>query len=297
MPFFSIILPTYNRPEQLKRALKSVLNQTFEDYEVLVINNGDVRIDQDLSDKRIRYYDEEKKGANYARNKGISLSTSSFICFLDDDDEYFPNHLEALHQLIEKNEFKVALYKTFARIEDKDGKYRDQNDPLKQTSMHNLHYIFLYPLYMNCVCIHKEILKKEIFEPTVKVAQDYDLWIRILVDHAFFISPIVTTIYHYSIHSTSRASKNKYYNYINLYSGYFKDPLYGKNIPTSVKRDRIFKYYFWLMCEFKNELSFTEYISAIGKLIYYHPTIIIEKRLYAIFLKGTQQSANSVVAA
>lgn len=285
MPFFSIVIPTFNRPEQLQRALNSILKQSFTDYEVLVINNAETAVKLSLEDNRIFFYDEVKKGANSARNKGIALSKAEFICFLDDDDEYLPNHLEVLHKLIVENNSKIAFYKTYARREDKNGKLFDQDDPLKPSTMHNLEYIFRYPLYMNCVCIHKNLLEHDVFNPDIKVAQDYDLWIRILAKCEFFISPVVTNIYHYSGQSTSQPSKEKYYDYIKLYSSYFKNMTYRKFIPKKIRRDRIFKYYFWIMCGYKKELLLKEYIMVLINIIYYKPNIIFERTIYALLLK------------
>ncbi len=284
-PFFSIIIPTFNRPIDLKRAISSVLKQTYTNYEIIIIDNGTITVENTYLTDKIIVTKEKKIGGNFARNTGINLAKGLYVCFLDDDDEYLPNHLQVLHNLIVENNFKVGLYKSFAKIETKTHSFIEQNDPIKPLEMHKLHYISKYPTYMNCVCIHKDIFKKHLFNTQVKVAQDFDLWIRIVADFDFYISPIITNIYHFSPQSTSTPSKEKYYNYINLYNGYFKNPYYGKFIPKKIQRDRIFKYYFWLLCEFKKELTFNEYISALYNVIYYNPRIIFEKKIFAILLK------------
>ncbi len=286
MPFFSIILPTYNRPSELKRAVSSVLNQCFSDFELLIINNGDSLVIGDFKDARIRFITEEKKGANYARNKGIENAKGTFICFLDDDDEYLPNHLEVMRNLITENNSEVGFYRTFAKREIKPGVYVDQKDPLKPANMHNLHYSFLYPIYMNSVCIHKDILKQQRFNPEVKVAQDYDLWIRIMAEHKLFITDTITTVYHLSGDSISKPSKEKYYYYIKLFKSYFDNPKYGKLLPKSLKSDRIFKYYYWIFCEYKKDLGFFEFINIISKIIFYKPVMLLNKELYATILKS-----------
>lgn len=284
-PFFSIIIPTYERPIELERAIHSVLAQSYTDFEVIVVNNSERTIELKLEDERVTYIQEIQKGANYARNKGIANSVADFICFLDDDDEYLPNHLQVLFDLIKSNQQKEALYKTYARIEKADGTLFDQHDPIKPIEMNNLQYIFLYPIYMNCVCIHKNILKNYLFDPKVKVAQDYDLWIRILAKVELIIAPIVTNIYHFTQGSTSKATKEKYYNYIELYSKYFNDPFYGKLIPETVKKERLFKYYFWLLCEFKKELQLKEKLIVLKRIILYKPKILFETTLYGVLLK------------
>lgn len=285
-PFFSIIIPTYNRPVELKRAVESAIRQTFTNYEIIIVDNGTIEFKNNYQSDKITVVKEEREGGNYARNKGIQLAKGSFICFLDDDDEYLPNHLQSLFDLIQHNNSRIGLYKTYSRVEVLPGIFQDQQDPLKPIDMNNLHYIITYPMYMNTVCIHKDIFKKHVFNPEVKVAQDYDLWIRILAECDFFISPIITTIYYYSPQSTSRKSKQeKYYNYIDLYNKHFKNSRYGRYFPLKIKRDRIFKYYFWMLSEFKQEMKLSELIKVLFNLMCYNPKIMFQKKLYHILLK------------
>ena len=285
MLLFSIVLPTYNRPEELNRAINSVLCQSFQDFELLVINNGDIPVNTIVKSDKIRFFTETKKGANYARNKGIDEAQGTFICFLDDDDEYLPNHLEVMHNLITKNNFEIGFYRTFARREITQGVYADQKDPLKPENMSNLHYSFQYPVYMNSVCIHKDILKQQRFNPEIKVAQDYDLWIRIMADYKLFITDTITSVYHLSADSISKPSKEKYYYYIKLFKSYFSNPKYGDLIPKKIKSDRIFKYYYWIFCEYKKDLSFKEFLNVVSNMIFYKPGMLLDKNLYSRLLK------------
>jgi len=110
-PEVSIIIPTYKRPAILKRALKSVLNQSYTNFELIVIND-DLHCDnrlrfliKDLGDSRIKYYRNNRtKGANGARNTGILKSKGNYICFLDDDDEWFPEKIEIQLQKLQSLE-------------------------------------------------------------------------------------------------------------------------------------------------------------------------------------------------
>ncbi|MGD0976845.1 MAG: glycosyltransferase [Minisyncoccia bacterium] len=95
----SIIIPTHNRPELLKKAIVSVLGQTFEDFEVVVVDDGlEKRADKiikEFNDSRIKYIQhQEEKGGSAARNTGIKAASGKFIAFLDDDDEWLPEKLE-----------------------------------------------------------------------------------------------------------------------------------------------------------------------------------------------------------
>ncbi len=100
MPKVSVIIPTFNRPELLLRAARSVLAQTFQDFEVIVVDDGDkVRAEDivhELNDDRIRYIKNEppKRGGGATRNVGIKASTGEYIAFLDDDDAWLPEKLK-----------------------------------------------------------------------------------------------------------------------------------------------------------------------------------------------------------
>lgn len=97
----SVIVPTYKRINILKRAIRSVINQTYNDFELLIINddinNDKIVIDaiNEFNDNRIRFFNNNRtKGANGARNTGILNTKGEFIAFLDDDDEWLENKLE-----------------------------------------------------------------------------------------------------------------------------------------------------------------------------------------------------------
>ncbi len=107
MPVISIIIPTYRRPKSLRKAIKSILNQTFSDLEILVVNDDkedeQVRtVIKAFKDKRIRYLRNNRtKGGNGARNTGILESTGRYITFLDDDDEFETERIRKVIDFLE----------------------------------------------------------------------------------------------------------------------------------------------------------------------------------------------------
>ncbi len=95
----SVVIPTYNRPELLKKAVDSVLAQTFSDFEVIVVDDGleqrAERIISGVNDPRVTYIQHEKsRGGGAARNTGIKNASGDFVAFLDDDDEWIREKLE-----------------------------------------------------------------------------------------------------------------------------------------------------------------------------------------------------------
>lgn len=97
----SVIIPIYNKEEYILRSIKSVLNQTFNDFILILINDGSTDdtgkiIKNNINDSRVLYYEHQNKGVSYTRNKGIELATTPYITFLDADDEFHPEFLEKM---------------------------------------------------------------------------------------------------------------------------------------------------------------------------------------------------------
>lgn len=95
---FSVVIPTYNRSNEIKRAINSVLLQTFQDFEIIVVDDGstDATIDvvNSIDDSRIKIVSQNNSGATVARNSGILNSKGAYVSFLDSDDEWLPSMLE-----------------------------------------------------------------------------------------------------------------------------------------------------------------------------------------------------------
>jgi len=104
-PFFSVVIPVYNRADVLERALRSVLEQSFQDFEIVVVDDGskdDPRaVVQSINDPRIRYVLQENKGGAAARNRGFDEARGRFVALLDSDDRFLPHHLESMHRLLD----------------------------------------------------------------------------------------------------------------------------------------------------------------------------------------------------
>ena len=111
-PYFSIVIPAYNREALLPRALQSVLGQTMQDFELIVVDEGSTdataRVVQDVEDPRVRYIHQENSGAAAARNNGASNATGRYLTFLDSDDEAMPHWLETLRLALESTGAEIV---------------------------------------------------------------------------------------------------------------------------------------------------------------------------------------------
>jgi len=106
MPKISVVIPVYNKDKYLKKTIQSVLNQSFKDFELIVINDGStdnsLEVIQSFDDTRIRCFNQENQGVAVARNLGVDKAKTPLIAFLDGDDIWLKNHLDEIWQLYQK---------------------------------------------------------------------------------------------------------------------------------------------------------------------------------------------------
>ena len=135
----SVIIPTFNRSKLLNRSIRSVLNQTLQPNEIIVVDNGSTDDTRDMVSKNftnIRYIYHKKKGVSSARNTGIRISKSNWISFLDSDDEWMKDKLFLQKEYILKNPDVDFLHTN--EIWFKNGKHLNQKKSIK-----NMVVIFL----------------------------------------------------------------------------------------------------------------------------------------------------------
>ena len=178
----SVIIPTYNRKNLLKRALHSVISQTFVPQEIIVVDDGSSDRTKDWVSEKfpdVRYIYQDNSGVSSARNAGIKEAKGSWIAFLDSDDEWMTNKLEQQKRVI--NSFQEAWLCHTNEIWIRNGVRVNQ---MKK------HQKYGGDVFENCLDICRispssVLIKKEVFEmvglfdESLKVCEDYDLWLRI----------------------------------------------------------------------------------------------------------------------
>lgn len=194
-PLVSVIIPTKDRPEMLEIAVQSVLDQTYKNTEIIVVNDGGVDV-QELLNRlnhntgNILYLKHDyPKERSATRNAGIRIATGKYICYLDDDDLYYPNHIQTLVEVLENSEYKVAYTDaTKADQEKQDGKYVTINRSVPYS------YDFDPDLlrvnnYIPILCILHErgcLGQTGLFDETLDTHEDWDLWIRMCLKFGSF---------------------------------------------------------------------------------------------------------------
>ena len=193
----SVVIPTYNRCELLKRAINSVLNQTINVREIIIVDNGSTDNTYEIISSlfpEIIYINEKRKGVSIARNVGIKNCQSTWIAFLDSDDSWKPQKLEK--QLF----FANNINKNCRLIHTNEIWYKN-NKLQNQLKKHQKSGgdIFQKSLELCCVSPSSAFMKKEIFndygffDEGLEVCEDYDMWIRITAKEeiGFLDNPLV----------------------------------------------------------------------------------------------------------
>lgn len=187
MPFFSIIIPLFNKENFIENTLKSVLNQNFTDFELIIVNDGSTDASEEkviqFKDERIRYLSKENGGVSTARNFGIEMAQADYITFIDADDYWYPDFLKEMHiNIISYSEIKV--FSAAIEIETSKKTFPASYSISKTGECEIVDYFNASyketAICTSCAVFHKNIFEKVgYFDTKIKSGQDTDMWIRI----------------------------------------------------------------------------------------------------------------------
>lgn len=181
-PYFSVIIPTFNRYDFLMRAIESVLLQTESDFEIIIVDDGSTdntaSLVKSICDKRLVYIHQTHKGVSCTRNLGISCAKAQIIAFLDSDDRFKPEKLKIAKQYTEN-------YPNFKIFHTEEIWYRNQK-LLNQKKIHKKPQgdVFVNSLKLCCIGMSTAVVKKELFDKignfdeSFQACEDYELWLR-----------------------------------------------------------------------------------------------------------------------
>ena len=177
----SIIIPTKNRQNLLYKSINSVINQSYENWELFIVNDSKEKIIINQLDPRIHLVENQLlSGANGARNTGINLSSGKYIAFLDDDDTWDSNKLSKQVKIMNTTDAilsytgkKIILQRKNV-IKKKNSYYTTILNPLLTLHIHN------YIGTTSSIMIKTEVLKNKVkFDENIYVLQDYDLYLKL----------------------------------------------------------------------------------------------------------------------
>ncbi len=209
MPVVSVLMPVYNAERYVKEAINSILNQTFKDFELVVLNDASIDASKEIilsfQDARIRYIEnEQNRGLSFSRNRLLSEVRGEYIAWLDADDIAYLTRLEEEYKFLEEHR-GYALVASWARLVDSEGKptgnYIKSYIPDEYLSALLL---FVNYFVQSSVMLRKSQLPDVHYRPEFPPTEDYELWVRIAANHPVAILP--KTLVDYRIHTTNISS-------------------------------------------------------------------------------------------
>ena len=196
MPFFSIIIPLYNKAPYIGKALESIKSQSRKDYEIIVVDDGSTDGSAEAAEKKakecglaIRLIRQSNAGVATARNNGVASASGDYICFLDADDWWEPGFLEAIYGLIEKYP-DAGIYASSYYIVKSGGRRVAPIGVNDSFSDGVVNFCGVYaktlcqPVWTGATCLPRDtFVGQGGFKPNLSLGEDFDLWLRISRTH------------------------------------------------------------------------------------------------------------------
>jgi GT2 family glycosyltransferase/MoaA/NifB/PqqE/SkfB family radical SAM enzyme/Tfp pilus assembly protein PilF/glycosyltransferase involved in cell wall biosynthesis len=197
-PLVSVIVPTFNRPDMLPDTLRSILDQTYPYIEIVVVNDAGKSVERlvkEVAPNAVYISHERNKGLAGARNTGIRQATGKYIAYLDDDDIFYPEHIETLVTFLEESDCKVAYTDAYRAFQSHaNGRY----EVVRRELAHGIDFNYdriLVDNFVPVLCFMHEkgcIEESGYFDENLPRHEDWDLWIRMSRKFRFSHIPKVT---------------------------------------------------------------------------------------------------------
>jgi glycosyltransferase involved in cell wall biosynthesis len=268
-PYFSIIIPTYNRCELVKKCIASIQQQTYSNWECIVVNDGSTDntalelpflIENDL---RILLINQSNAERAISRNNGAKQAKGDYFIFIDSDDYFESEHLNNLYQaIVGDHEHSKMFFTNGKAISNEVEEIIVKNEipsPLP------IDFFLKNSVVPARVCLHRSIFNHFSFDPRTIIVEDTVLWTEILEKHPIKYIPITSVIYH--LHDDNSVNIYKYNAYNLRLKGlkvlFYKKEVGGK-IPSHIKRSHLNRCYYGI-----SEYHFYQkkYIKAINWII------------------------------
>lgn len=209
-PKVSVIIPTYNRKDYVVEAVDSVLNQTYRNFEVIVVDDGSTdgtsEILKKKYDQKIRYFYKENGGCASARNYGIKFARGEYIAFLDSDDKYLPDKLEDQVGILERNTELGFVYSDSYSFGGGKKLLNSSVRPDKDNSVTYALYMMTYMANGSFLARKKYLELSGYYNESLRYNEDTDFLLRLSLYSKVYYSKKPTLLYR--VHSGRKSSNN-----------------------------------------------------------------------------------------
>lgn len=267
-PAVSVIIPTYNHAHFLPEALKSVLDQSYTDFEVIIVDDGSTDNTKDViqpffNDSRVRYIYQENSGLPATRNRGIKEAKGTFVALLDSDDIWLPSKLEKQVSLFDADSEVVLIYCDAEFIDVNGDTIPDPGyKPIPGSTYKDLLYMNWVIGSGSSVLIRKSVFEKAgLFDETLTGLDDIDMWIRILRNRkSDYVDEVLVKIRRHrsmEVANTVKIKKREraYFHHMQKYMEIFPELKKEKRRAYFQTYRKLF-YKSYEVCRFKNMLPY-----------------------------------------
>jgi len=243
-PLVSTIITTYNRPSLLPKAIKSAINQTYSNQEIIVVNDGGKKISKAIKNKfpKVKFLRHStNQGLSAARNLGVKKARGKYIAFLDDDDQWLPNKLEKQFKLAQNKDSKYGVFYCAQKITKPSGKTYINHPRIKGKISTEIIKKGLGTISSTSLFTKSALKKIKGFDESLKSNIDHDVWMALaiqnywadyvdlpLVIHTVKDQPRMIGDYQPRIRAVNQYLK-KWQSTINQWFGIKKGRAYSKN--------------------------------------------------------------------
>ena len=209
---FSVIIPYFNKANYIIRCIDSVMNQTFDAFEIIVVDDGSTDDGIALIKKKYResitIISQKNQGVSAARNNGIKLAKNDYIALLDADDAWHPHYLESVNYVIQKENKVKIIGSHYSKTNDFFNKKVDTPNYLKLSDYFKKAIRNTYFTSSSSVVQKKFFEENNGFNCTLKKGEDHDVWFRVILSggNSFYIT---NTLVFYSDEDTNQVTRNK----------------------------------------------------------------------------------------
>lgn len=237
MPAVSICVRTYNRKAYLRKTLESIRDQTYQNYEIVIVDDGSTDGTEEMIRQlpyKLTYFWQKNAGVAATANRAIHLAKGKYIASIDSDDLLMPDAIERMVRVMENESEDVIVYGPYLRI--------DENGVLYGKSKEKLHsgYVTRYLfqrvfIYLSGSMFPKSVLQKVgSYDESLRIGEDYDLWLRLSLKYRFIALPEPTFKRRRHRTNVSRQSFENCLTELNMIEQFYYKKGGYKKIPTDI---------------------------------------------------------------